>query len=67
MDRGIIKFENEILERLKGKLTLMQDKDVRDKVIFDLLLELYNAPEGKELTKHLKDVKAEQLFKDFLS
>ena len=67
MDKERIKFENEILEKLKGKLTLLQDKQDRDRVIFSVFLEIYNTPQGKEMIKHVKDVEVERLFKEFLS
>ena len=67
MDREQIKFENEILEKLKGHLTLLQDKEDRDRIIFAIFLEMYNTTQGKELIKQMKDIEVERLFKEFLS
>ena len=67
MDKERIKFENEILDKLRGKLTLLQDKEDRDRVIFNVFLEIYNTPEGKDMIRHAKEMDVERLFKEFLS
>ena len=49
MDKDIIKIENEVLDRIVGKITLHQDSQERRKIIFDHFLEVYNTAMGKSI------------------
>ncbi len=67
IDKDVIKLEDEILERIAGKITLNQDAEERRKIIFDHLLQVYNTPEGKSILRKRKGINIEAFFDQFLS
>jgi len=67
MDRERIEIENEILDRLSGKIYLMQDFTEKRDVIFNTFLEVYNTPKCKEFLKRTKGLELETFFNEFLS
>ncbi len=67
MERERIAIENEILDRLTGKVFLLQDLARKREVIFQTFLEVYNSPVGQGLIKELKNLNLETLFSEFLS
>ena len=67
MDREMIEIENEILDKLAGKIYLMQAQDKKRKVIFDVFLEVYNTPRCKKFIAHRKGLEMEGFFNRFLS
>ena len=56
MDKEAINMQNEVLERIVGKITLKQDPQERRKIIFNHFLEVYNTTKGKAILKKLKGI-----------
>ncbi|MDD2679657.1 MAG: ATPase, T2SS/T4P/T4SS family [Candidatus Omnitrophica bacterium] len=67
MERERIAIENEILERLAGKIFLLQDLARKREIIFQTFLEVYNSASGQALVSKLKNLDLEALFNEFLS
>lgn len=67
MEKERIAVENEILERLAGKIFLLQDLARKREIIFQTFLEVYNSGSGQSLVSKLKDLDLEKLFNEFLS
>ncbi|MDD5196391.1 MAG: ATPase, T2SS/T4P/T4SS family [Candidatus Omnitrophica bacterium] len=67
MERERITIENEILERLAGKIFLLQDLARKREIIFQTFLEVYNSASGQNLVSKLKNLDLEALFNEFLS
>jgi len=67
MERERIAIENEILDRLGGKIFLLQDLGHKREVIFQTFLEVYNSVSGQGLVRKLKNMDLEVLFNEFLS
>ena len=67
MERERIAIENEILERLTGKIFLLQDLARKREIIFQTFLEVYNSANGQSLVSKLKNLNLETLFNEFLS
>lgn len=63
----MIAVENEILDKLAGRITLMQDIEERKDVMFRVFLDVYNSPRGKALLRRAKGIEIESFFNDFLS
>jgi flagellar protein FlaI len=68
MDREKMEIENEILERLSGKIFLLQDLTIKRDIAFQAFLEVYNSPRCQEfIRKSEEGVEMESFFKEFLS
>ena len=67
MDRERIEIENEIIDKLTGKIYLMQDLNERKEVIFNVFLEVYNTSKCKAFLKRSKGLEMESFFNEFLS
>ncbi|MCM8799768.1 MAG: Flp pilus assembly complex ATPase component TadA, partial [Candidatus Omnitrophica bacterium] len=67
MDKERIEIENEILDKLAGKIYLMQSLEERKKTIFEVFLEVYNTPRCKKFIAESKGLELESFFKEFLS
>jgi len=67
MERERIKLENLVLDKLAGKVFLLQDIEHKREVTFQIFLEVYNSPEGQSLIGSLRNLNIESLFNDFLS
>lgn len=67
MDKERIEFENEILERLSGKVFLLQDITQKREVIFQVFLEVYNSSQFQKFVKKIKGLEIESFFNEFLS
>lgn len=67
MEKERIAIENEILERLAGKIFLLQDLANKREIIFQKFLEVYNSTSGQSLVSKLQNLDLETLFKQFLS
>ncbi len=67
MDRERIEIENEILDKLAGKIYLMQDLAGRKEVMFNIFLEVYNTPKCKRFLKKSAGLELEAFFNEFLS
>ena len=67
MDKATINMENEVLDRIAGKIILNQDYQERRKIIFDHFLAVYNTPKGKSILKRLKGINIDEFFNQFLS
>ncbi len=68
MDPERIAIENEILDKLSGKIFLLQDFTHKRDVIFQVFLEVYNS--SRQLQKFIrksKGLEMEGFFKEFLS
>ncbi|MDD4894889.1 MAG: hypothetical protein PHW54_06225, partial [Candidatus Omnitrophica bacterium] len=67
MDPERIAIENEILDKLSGKIFLLQDFTHKRDVIFQVFLEVYNS--SHQLHKYIrksKGLEMEGFFKEFL-
>jgi len=67
MEKERIAIENEILERLGGKIFLLQDIERKREIIFQTFLEVYNSANGQSLVSKLQNLDLEALFNEFLS
>jgi flagellar protein FlaI len=67
MDRERIEIENEILDKLAGKIYLMQDLSERKKVMFDVFTEVYSTPKCKKFLRKSDGLELESFFNEFLS
>jgi len=67
LEKERIIIENEILEKLAGKMFLLQNYDQKKDVIFKAFLEVYNAPLCQRYLKKCKGLEVEAFFNEFLS
>lgn len=67
MDRERIEIETEILEKLKGKIFLLQDLAAKHEIIFQAFLEVYNSPRCQKFVRKSKGLELETFFKEFMS
>ncbi|MDO8662971.1 MAG: ATPase, T2SS/T4P/T4SS family [Candidatus Omnitrophota bacterium] len=67
MEKERIAIENEILERLAGKVFLLQDLARKREIIFQTFLEVYNSGSGQGMVNKLPNLDLEKLFNEFLS
>ncbi|MCM8797663.1 MAG: Flp pilus assembly complex ATPase component TadA [Candidatus Omnitrophica bacterium] len=67
MDRERIEFENEILNKLSGKIFLLQDLERKQEVIFEAFLEVYNSSRFNKFIKKNKGLDMRKFFNEFLS
>lgn len=67
MDKERIAIENEILDKLSGKIALLQDLDQKQEVIFQAFLETYHSARCQKFVKRCKGLQLEEFFHEFLS
>jgi flagellar protein FlaI len=67
LDKERIEIENEILDKLGGKIFLLQDITQKRNIIFQAFLEVYNSPRCQNYIKKFKELELEAFFNDFLS
>ncbi len=68
MDPERIEIENEILDKLSGKIFLLQDFTHKRDIIFQVFLEVYNSsPQLQKFIRKSKGLEMEGFFKEFLS
>ncbi|MCX5702208.1 MAG: ATPase, T2SS/T4P/T4SS family [Candidatus Omnitrophica bacterium] len=68
MDLERTAVENEILDKLSGKIFLLQDLTHKNEVIFQVFLEAYNnSPRCQRFIKRSKGLELNNFFKEFLS
>lgn len=68
MDPERIAIENEILDKLSGKIFLLQDFSHKHDVIFQVFLEVYNSSHQlQKFIRKSKGLEMEGFFKEFLS
>jgi len=67
MDRERIKIEVEILDKLAGKIFLLQDFSQKNEVIFQAFLEICSTAECQRYIKKSKGLEMEGFFREFLS
>ncbi len=67
MERERLAIENLVLDKLAGKVFLLQDREHKREVTFQTFLEVYNSEEGQNLVSKLKNLNLEVLFNEFLS
>ena len=67
MDKERIEIENEILDKLIGKIFLLQDISLKHEVIFQAFLEVYNSPRCQKFVRKSKGLDLESFFNEFLS
>ncbi len=67
MDQERIKIENEILDKLAGKIFLLQDLSRKRDIIFQAFLEVYNSNCCQKYIQENKGLEMNAFFKEFLS
>jgi len=68
MDQERIDIENEILDKLSGKIFLLQDITIKREVIFQTFLDVYNnSPRCQGFIKKAKGVDVDKFFNEFFS
>jgi flagellar protein FlaI len=67
MEKERIEIENEILDKLAGKIFLLQDLTQKREVIFQAFLEVYNSPRCQKFIRKSKGLELESYFKEFLA
>jgi len=67
MDRERVDIETEILDKLAGKIYLLQDLTIKREVISQAFLEVYHSPHCQRFIKKSKGLELEKFFNEFLS
>jgi flagellar protein FlaI len=67
MEKERIEIENEILDKLAGKIFLLQDFASKREVMFQVFLEVYNSPKYQKFIRKSKGLELESFFNEFLS
>ena len=67
MEKERIAIENMVLDKLAGKVFLLQDRERKREVTFQTFLEVYNSEEGQNIVSRLSNLNIESLFNEFLS
>ena len=67
MVKDLLNIENEFLDKLTGRILLLQDRESKREVMFQVFLEVYNAPENQRIIRRQKDINPEALFEAFIS
>lgn len=67
MDKDKIEIENEILDKLTGKVFLLQDLTQKRDIIFRVFLDVYNSPQYQKTIRKIKNLEMEAFFEEFLS
>ncbi|HTZ11943.1 MAG TPA: ATPase, T2SS/T4P/T4SS family [Candidatus Margulisiibacteriota bacterium] len=67
MDREIYEIDNEFLDRLTGKIFLLQDPISKREIMLEVFLEVYNLPKYQKIFRKYKNINMEQFFEEFLS
>lgn len=67
MERERIEIENEILDKLSGKIFLLQDMAQKKEIMFQSLLEAYHSPRYQKFIKKTKGLNVESFFSEFIS
>lgn len=66
MDLERIKIENEILDKLTGKIFLLQDLSKKREVIFQAFLEVYNSDSSQRYIQEKNGLDMDTFFNEFL-
>ena len=67
MEQERIEIENEILDKLAGKIFLLQDFTQKREVIFQAFLEVYNSERCQRYIRQTKGLELDSFFNEFLS
>lgn len=67
MEKERIDIENEILDKLCGKIFLLQDLTQKREVIFQAFLEVYHSTHCQKFIKKSKGLDVDTFFKEFLA
>ena len=67
MEKERSEIENEILDKLAGKIFLLQDFASKREVMFQVFLEVYNSPKYQKFIRRTKGLELESFFNEFLS
>jgi flagellar protein FlaI len=67
MEKERVEIENEILDKLAGKIFLLQDFASKREVMFQVFLEVYNSPKYQKFIRRTKGLELESFFNEFLS
>jgi len=67
MDKERIEIENEILDKLSGRIYLLQDLTHKREVISQAFLEVYNTPRCQRFIRKSRGLELETFFNEFLS
>lgn len=66
MDKERIAIENEILDKVVGKILVLQDIEAKHAIIFQAFLEVYHSPRCQKFIQECKGLEMEKFFKEFL-
>jgi len=67
MDKERFEIENEILDKLGGKVSLFQDAASKREIMFQVFLEVYNSSKYQKFIRRSKGLELEGFFNEFLS
>jgi flagellar protein FlaI len=67
MDRERIEIENEILDKVKGRISLMEGFESKRDTMFKIFLEVYSSARCKKFLQKNKGLELEGFFNEFLS
>jgi flagellar protein FlaI len=67
MEKEKFEIENEILDRLAGKIFLLQDQASKRDVMFQVFLDVYNSPKYQKFIRKSRGLELESFFNEFLS
>jgi len=66
MEKERIEIENEILDKVVGKIFVLQDTESKRAVIFQAFLEVYHSPRCQKFIQQAQGLEMEKFFKEFL-
>ena len=67
MEKEKFEIENEILDKLAGKVFLLQDQASKREAMFQVFLEVYNSPKYQKFIRKSRGLELESFFNEFLS
>ncbi len=66
MEKERIEIESEILDKVMGKILVLQDVEAKHEVIFQAFLEIYHSPRCQKFVHQSEGLEIEKFFKEFL-
>ena len=67
MNKERFEIENEILDKLSGKIFLLQDAEPKHEIMFQAFLEVYNSPKYQDAIRKYQELDPEAFFNKFIS
>ena len=65
--KEIIEIQNDILDKLVGKIFLLHEETQKRELIFQVFLEVFNSPECQRTIRKIKGLELDSFFSEFLT